>query len=279
MKTEVKIIADSINNGNRITTVQLRYWRAIHGEVMTHRMFSRNAGSSRAIPVQKMLSQVWHTPAMPVHFGTNKPGMQAGEELAGWRRWAVKALWVLTARAVCVPVWVMSKLGLHKQIANRPLEPWQYINVVITATDWDNFFALRCHPDAQPDIQELACMIREAMQNSEPVELDAGEWHLPYIIPDDVLYLMSRGAGVSEKSANSFYCKLSVARCARVSYTPFDGAPNIEGDLRLFDKLTKADPPHLSPLEHQAVALEPTASGRTKTVANFKGWQSFRSVI
>src|SRR5690606_30080072 len=119
--------------------MQLRYPRFIHAEFMTHRAFSRNASSSRAIPVHKMLSQVWNDPATPIHWGASRPGMQAREELKGWKRKAAQAIWKLAGRAACVFAWGAMKLGLHKQVANRILEPWQYIHVVVTATDWDNF--------------------------------------------------------------------------------------------------------------------------------------------
>ena len=156
MTCTVKIIEDSLTNGSRLTTYQLRYWRAIHAELMTHRVFSRNASSSRAIPVMKMLRQVWDDPAGPVHWGANQAGMQAHAELDGLRRKLSQAIWKWSGRAMCVAAWSMTKIGLHKQVANRLLEPWQYINVVLTATEFDNWFDLRDHPDAQPEIQELA---------------------------------------------------------------------------------------------------------------------------
>ena len=166
MNATARIIADSVNPaGQRVTTLQLRYWRAVHAELMTHRAFSRNASSSRAIPVRKMLAQVWGDPAGPLHWGANQAGMQAEQELTGWRRSAAQRLWRLSGRAMCAAAWAGMKLGLHKQVVNRMLEPWQFISVVLTSTEWDSFFALRDHPAAQPEIRTLAVAMRAAMQH------------------------------------------------------------------------------------------------------------------
>ena len=95
---EVKVIADSISeSGKRITTFQLKYPRFIHSEVMTHRVFSRNASSSRAIPVKKMIEQVRNNPAMPIHWGANQSGMQAKNELNECFRKEVGRVWLGTA--------------------------------------------------------------------------------------------------------------------------------------------------------------------------------------
>jgi len=264
MTIEVKVIADSINSGGeRITTMQLKYQRLIHSEFMTHRVFSRNASSSRAIPVIKMLKAVWTEPAMPIHWGSNKPGMQAGEELPPFRRLATKILWKVAGRAMCGVVWIMSKLGVHKQIANRLLEPWLYIHVVITSTEWENFFALRCHPAAQPEFQELAKQMRLMRSISSPVKLDDYDWHLPYI---DVL---ERGR-LSTMEA----IQVSAARCCRVSYLNHEGRTStLEQDVARYESLVNAVPPHMSPVEHQAMALPGLA------YANFRGWASHRWLL
>ena len=258
MTATARIIADSMNrNGQRLTTVQVRYWRAVHAELMTHRAFSRNASSSRAIPVKKMLAQVWNDPAGPLHWGANQAGMQAEQELTGWRRSAAQALWRFSGRVMCAAAWAGMKLGLHKQVANRLLEPWQFITVVITATDWDNFFALRDHPAAQPEIRDLAAAIRTAMAASVPRRLEWGEWHLPYVRP-----------GVEVEEA----LKSSTARCARTSYLNHDStAPSPEQDAALHDRLMLADPPHASPAEHPAQA-------RPGRFANLSGFCSYRTL-
>ena len=260
----VQVVADSTCAGHRITTFKLTYWRAIHGEFMTHRVFSRNASSSRAIPVSRVLGQVWADPAGPIHWGANQRGMQARSELTGQHRTWAQRLWRWAGRAACGFAWGLMKLGLHKQVANRLLEPWQYITVVVTATDWDNFFALRCHPDAQPEIRELADTMRGALARSVPKALHAGEWHLPFVhLGDDPYWDPSVDEAV----------RVSVARCARTSYNNFDGEPpTLSSDLLLYDKLMGNEPRHASPAEHQATPC----SGRHH---NLTGWKSHRAFV
>jgi len=283
MAVDVKIIADSVSPaGKRITTFQLRYQRFFHSELMTHRMLSRNASSSRAIPVAKMLSQVWNDPAMPVYWGSNKAGMQAGAELTGFKRKVAESLWVATGRAACIASWCMMKVGMHKQITNRMLEPWQYISVVVTATEWNNFFDLRNHKDAQPEFRVLASEIAKAMAESTPVSLAEGEWHLPYISAEEI-------QDAKWFSTYQELPKWSAARCARVSYNKHDGTkPSIEDDEELYNQLMTrpytdkrgntygdGDPIHASPVEHQAYASQDGAlpSG------NFVGWVQLRKLI
>ena len=277
---EAKIIADSFNPaGNRITTVQTRYWRAIHAELMTHRAFSRNASSSRAIPVQTMLKQVWKDPAGPLHWGVNQPGMQARAEMVGWRRAAAGALWRGAAKMACGFAWGLMKLGTHKQVANRLLEPFQYISVIITATDWDNFFLLRDHEDAQPEIQHLAKCIKTAMNASFPRKLAAGDWHLPYITDEDreAAYIARKKNRITRDEPNheeisALLVKLSVARCARVSYLTHDGkTPSLRKDIELHDRLVVSRPIHASPAEHQAMAMHGSLRYR-----NLVGWAQYR---
>lgn len=265
MTISASIVADSVGpTWIRITTMSLVYPRFIHSEFMTHRIFSRNASSSRAIPIKRMLSQVWSDPATPVHWGANMPGMQAEEELSGFKKDLAKFLWKWTGRAVCVPVWLMSKLGLHKQVANRLLEPWQHIHVVVTATEWSNFFRLRCHHMAQPEIRELAESMLRLLSLSTPRQLIAGEWHLPYV---DALEL--------KRLSTEEAIKVSAARCCRVSYLNHGGVkPTKQEDFSLYDRLMKADPPHMSPIEHQAMAM--SANG---DYANFHGWASHRFLV
>jgi hypothetical protein len=208
MTISARIVADSMNtSGVRITTMELVYPRFIHAELMTHRVFSRNASSSRAIPVKKMLSDVWHNPAEPIHWGANQPGMQANGELEGLKLKLAKFLWRAAGKMACVPVKLMSMIGLHKQVANRILEPWQHIHVVVTSTEWDNFYALRCHSNAQPEMLELAGAMQRVQNLSSPRILISGEWHLPYVSHEDKKEMEIEDA-----------IKVSAARCARVSY-------------------------------------------------------------
>jgi len=263
------VIADSISSyGIRITTLQLKYPRFIHSEFMTHRVFSRNAASSRAIPVAKMIEQVQHDPAMPIHWGLNQPGMQASKEHTDPA--AARFAWFCAAQAAASQAQSLSELGLHKQIVNRVLEPFQWMHTIVTATEWDNFFELRCHPDAQPEFQVLANAIRTAMDESSPVERASSiqrataSWHLPYVSDDERVNLHPHTLP-----------KISAARCARVSYLKHDGtAPSIEDDITLFDRLVGGKPLHASPIEHQACAASSVARSR-----NFFGWHQYRDLF
>lgn len=278
-----KMILDSISpDGVRLTTMQLRYHRFIHSEFMTHRMFSRNASSSRAIPVAKMLDQVNNDPAIPIHWGKNQPGMQAREELEG----DFSFNWEFAKNAAAYNAKELTEKGLHKQVANRLLEPFQFINVIVTATEWDNFFNLRLHPDAQPEIKELALCMKEVMNRSTPKLLNPGEWHLPYVNP------FSFGGGLDKA------IKCSVARCARVSYNNHDNSePDIEKDIELADSLLAAG--HMSPMEHQATPMEYPDMGEelpnplwskgegitcfdiygNAWSGNFRGWIQYRQTL
>lgn len=270
----VKVIEHSTNAAdltNQIATFQLSYWRPIHAEVMTHRVFSRNASSSRAVPVKKILGQVWASPAGPVHWGKNQSGMQAKEELTGLRLWAVKKLWNGLARTTCAFVWAMSQLGLHKQVANRPLEAFQEIHVVLTATDLANFFELRCHEDAQPEIFTLACSMRNALKNSTPRVLKPGEWHLPYVTDQER----------SERPLEALK-SVSAARCCRVSYLKHDGTQaNLAEDLKLCSRLVGSEPLHASPFEHQATPdfLNYGIYRRPDMHGNLRGWIQHRKEV
>lgn len=260
------VIEDSIGeHGVRLTTLALQYHRYIHGEFLTHRMFSRNASSSRAIPVMTIIKQVWNDPVIPVHWGANMPGMQAKEELSGWRKAVARSLWKGAAKVACVIAYGMTKAGLHKQVANRILEPWQQMHVIVTATEWENFFNLRDHPDAQPEIRILAARINLAMASSIPVIREVGGWHLPYI-------------SSAERVTHSLVdlIKMSAARCARVSYLTHDGKqPNAVKDIALYDRLVGSVPIHASPVEHQAT---PYLSSQD-WCANFRGWEQHRQTV
>ena len=270
MTITAKIIADTECAGARITTMQLRYPRFVHAEFMTHRVFSRNASSSRAIPVERLIQDVINDPAVPIHWGKNEPGMQAREEHDApvvFRNDSVCAedAW-LRARDVAIDAAKrFAKAGYHKQIVNRLLEPFSHINVVVTATDWENFFELRDHEDAQPEIQALARAMRIAMADSKPAD---ERIHLPYISNEDYSRLFM---GCGALQVDLYAMMISAARCARVSYLTHDGkVPLLGADLALYERLAGSVPFHASPLEHQATYCK----GRH---ANFWGWRSFRT--
>jgi len=276
MTISAKIIEDSISDANiRLTTIQLMYPRFIHAEFMTHRVFSRNASSSRAIPVAKMLEMVRKEPAMPIHWGANRPGMQAKEQLTGDALTEAKNAWLSAAQLAVESSEKMQKLGLHKQVANRVTEPFQHISVVVTATEWTNFFGLRCHPDAQPEIEALANQMLLAMQFSKPKKLRKGEWHLPYVTEEE-------RAGIFKDDLP----KISGARCARVSYLTHDGEnPSLEKDLQLYKALVGSEPLHASPIEHAATPDDFVHLGnkivweKPEYHGNLKGWIQFRKLV
>jgi len=260
------VIADSINEfDHRITTLQLMYPRFIHSEFLTHRVFSRSSSSSRAIPVAKMIAQVRSNPAMPIHWGLNQPGMQANAEHDDPT--STTTAWIEAARSAARQAENLNQLGLHKQIVNRVLEPFQWMHTVVTATEWKNFFELRCHPDAQPEFQALACAIRDAINASTPIPRYRGlnnynSWHLPYISDDERDHIHC-----------SLLPKISAARCARVSYLKHDGTnPSESEDLALFKRLVESKPMHASPCEHQA------SCGKVEISRNFVGWWQYREL-
>jgi hypothetical protein len=266
MKPEVTLILASVAQGVPIYTFQLRYWRAIHAEFMTHRVFSRNASSSRAIPVDRMLQVVRETPAGPIYWGLNQRGMQADQEtdalveippllteaFFSWAHrakevvsqmpWATREqAWAFSAHLAASMSGAFSTAGYHKQVANRITEPYQAINVVFTTTELENFFDLRDHEDAMPEFQALAKQIREIVVQAKPTALAPGEWHLPYVLPEE------SNLPIQDQLA------LSTARCASVSYRTVEGSlMGIERARELYAKLVGSKPWHASPTEHQA---------------------------
>jgi len=314
MTTTVKIIADSVNPyGQRLTTFQLRYPRFIHAEELTHRILSsqpemviyeaipdglmydknlsRNASSSRAIPVNKLLEDVQRDPAMPIYWGKNQPGMQAREELDPEKKLLASCHWLDALDDVIVHVKELIELGLHKQIANRLLETWAHINVVVTATNYANFFALRSHPDAQPEIKELSDLMMHAMSINNPRVLQVGEWHLPYADDGEtrqqtIKYIMHdriiRSMPTEEEIVNVLR-KVSTARCARTSYLTHDGRPTlVHEDVALHDKLVVSEPLHASPAEHQASPDHKNEEDQwisPELHGNFAGWIQHRKML
>lgn len=260
MTITAKVIAHSRASGApNLITLQCRYPRFIHAEFMTHRVFSRNASSSRAIPIERMIQDVIDDPAMPVAWGSNKPGMQAGDEVPHWP--VATECWLDAMHAAVERAKELNNLGLHKQIVNRLLEPFGHISVVVTATEWDNFFALRCHPDADPTMRALAEAMRDAIAGSTAVKR---EWHLPYISEMEL--------AAKRPFDGKWLAMISAARCARVSYLNHDGtSPDIEKDLLLAKRLLESK--HMSPSEHQAIAAPGTKSG------NFVGWSQYRQML
>ena len=241
-------------------------------EVMTHRNLSKNSSSSRAIPINKMLEQIESNMAIPIYWGKNKSGMQAAEEVSKFDEAKSVLNWERSFNYTKERVLDMVEIGLHKQVPNRLTEPFQMMKVVISGTDFDNFFNLRIHPDAQPEICMLAYKMYTAMQESKPIELKVGEWHLPYVDKYDIPITYSDQGGYEyETGYHTFYydsevehtceqvltleqaIKLSAASCASVSYRT-EGM-TLEKAEKIFDMLVKAEVIHASPFEHLATPV------------------------
>lgn len=292
-----KVIQDSIDHrtNTRITSFELEYPRFIHSEFMTHRMLSRNAASSRAIPVAKLISLVKESPAMPVEWGKNQKGMQATELLTELQVVQAEHYWTKASEDAISNASTLDNLNVHKQITNRILEPFQYIKVVCTATEYDNFFHLRNHPDAQPEIRELAKAMWNAQEKSQPMVVHYNEWHVPYVerarkTPSSKMLYIIDGSYIHETIA----VKISASCCAQVSYRLLD--TDIQKAEVIYQRLVESKPVHASPFEHQATPIsnvsnpynspESWPAGITHVdvkgrlwSGNFKNWIQHRQLI
>ncbi len=257
-----KVIADSITPaGNRLTTVEVNLHRFVLAELNTHRVFSRNSASSRAIPVRRMLDNVARVTAVPLVWASEQKGMQGGDEIDDPA--TARDIWYAARDAAIAHAEKLIALGVHKSIVNRLLEPFSPHTVIISATDWDNFFDQRCSPLAQPEIQIPATLIRNVITGSLPIPVEWKQFHLPYLSHTE-----------KQDIPEQHWPAVSAARSARVSYLTHDGRRDWEEDLRLYRRLIQAEPPHWSPLEHPAVA-HPLAHNS----GNFTGWRQLRHIV
>lgn len=296
---KVKIIADSIaqDSNIRLTTFELEYPRYIHAEIMTHRVFSRNAQSSRAVPVKAQIERTRSNPVYPIEFGVNKAGMSSVDLLDEQDTDFASSVWYALNQACCDASETLNDIGLHKQWSNRVTEPFSTIKVVITATEWENFFWLRYDKDAaQPEIVELARLMQEAMDSNIPFPMSEGEWHTPYV-----------EIGLSKLTGKRIYydenhnqltleeaLKISASCCAQVSYRRLDTSK--AKAIEIYEKLFSGPKPHLSPVEHQATPVSERyewgdilgkwPDGVTSVdrdgnpwSANFKGWIQYRQLL
>lgn len=260
-----KVLLDSISPiGIRLTTLEVTFPRIVLADFNTHRTLSRNGASSRAIPVAKRIAVAETDPFIPETFGRNQRGMQATTVLEDGEHEAAEAAWRSALADAIRHAKALERAGVHKQLANRILEPFIWHTAIVSATDWDNFYALRCHASAQPELQRAAWMMRDAMANSTPKELKYGEWHMP--ITHDAADLRA------EEFSPPDLRKVSSGRCARVSYLTHDGRRAPREDVALADGLIEDG--HMSPFEHVAT---PLADGRY--VGNFKGWLQYRKTL
>ena len=288
-----RVIQDSVSQDNkRITTFELEYPRYVHAELMTHRLFSRNAASSRAIPVTAMHKHIEDNTATPVTWQKNQAGMQSSVDIVGEELAEVKRLWVKARDAALASAKELFDAGLHKQWANRPTEAFQMMKTVVTATEWDNWYWLRNHTDAQPDIHELALCMFEAQKQSTPQLLFWEEWHVPYVTriveEGSPLQYFVGGQEITAEEA----IIVSASCCAQVSYRKSDDT--LDKAKMIYDKLINSEPVHASPVEHQATPMRfakvtegveweegVTHLNKDGTYAsgNFKGWIQYRQLI
>ena len=258
-----KIIADSIitegvYSGTRVTTFELDYPRYIHAELMTHRVFSRNAASSRAIPIDTLIAQVETNTVMPI-WTANQSGMQGKVITDGMQIHQLNAIWIEGAMQAKLLARKLASKGAHKQNVNRVLEPYQHIKTIVTATDYDNWFNLRAHPDAQPEIQALAKEMLVARVQSTPYELCMGEWHLPY----------TEGMTYDLEDLKL----ISASCCAQVSYLKSDDT--LEKAKLVYERLVGSKPLHASPFEHQCTPSD----GSKLQKGNLRGFTQLRELI
>jgi len=287
MAFNATVIADSINpRGVRMITMELTFPRVVLAEFNTHRAFSRNAASSRAIPVEKMIQRVLDDPFIPV-FQKNKKGMQSTEPLSVEETVAATSIWlrqrddaVAAVRKLIGKYEVNERgehwsnpwkdgitLDVHKQFANRLLEPWMWTTDIVTFTDVANYANLRFSPHAEPSMARITEMGLEQIALSVPKKLRKGQWHLPLIFEED--YDMLR----KEQITFDDLIKISVGRCARVSYLTHDGRRDLQADIDLHDRLLANG--HMSPFEHQGRAM----NSKVKRSGNLVGFEQYRKML
>lgn len=263
-KPKVKILADSYNQetDKRLTTFECTFWRAILPEITRHRVFSFSVRSSRAVPISTLIEEVRYLPWGPEEYGTNQKGMQAGESLKDMSLHLAELQWSTAAKVAARSAEVMEKMGVHKQIVNRLLEPYVCVHAVISGTEWDNFFKLRISPLAQPEMQTLAKDMKKLLDTNVPANMNENSWHLPYVSAEE-----EKELGIDKAKM------VSAARCARVSYKPFnETTADSDKDFILANKLIENG--HWSPFEHVAC---PALSEYRES--NFKGWNQYRKYL
>ena len=251
----VEVIADSAYLDTRLTTVRARYPRIILAEVNTHRAFSRNAASTRAISLDRQLAAVWHDPYIPAEWPATQRGMAGGAPLADVDADRARAAWLEARDHAVIQARELQRLGVHRQHVGRLIEPWAWVDAIISATEWDNFFALRIAPEAQPEIRALAIAIRDALAASTPRIVGFQDWHIPWHIEDPRLSFVESLIATG-------------GRLARVSYGRPGGDPDPLADLALGRRLIAAG--HWSPFEHIAIAHYAAAP------SNFRSWIQYR---
>lgn len=266
--TSAKIICDSVSPaGHRLTTFECVFPRIVLAEVNTHKMLSKNSASSRAIPVEKMIARVLKDPYVPTHWGKNQRGMQAEQDVSPENARSAVLEWRLAADQNITRTKMLLELGIHKQITNRLLEPFMWHTALVTGTEWSNFFHLRDNKDAHPDFRDLAHAMREMYAKGSPGVVYEDMWHRP---------LIDETESARADADRNYWCKVSVGRCARVSYLTHDGKRDPQADVDLCDRLLKSG--HMSPFEHVArpmsnLELAMFSQRKMRWVASHNKWQ------
>lgn len=261
------VLADSVNpQGSRLLTVEATFPRFILAEVNTHRVFSRNSASSRAIPPEQIIKKVIENPFIPETFNKRVKGMGVGDELGAQETSTAKAMWLAGRDEAVNVARALLELDVDKSRINRLLEPFMWHTAIISSTKWDNFFALRDHPAAQPEFQILAQLMRERMRESSPVELKPGQWHTPLVTAEE-----------ARVGTPAWLAYVSAGRCARVS---FDKQGEYEPPQDSYDRAKRLEANgHLSPFEHVARPGTHTDTA-TQLISNFNGgWVQLRKLI
>lgn len=261
---DVTVLADSLNTktGDRATTFLLeRFPLRVLAEINTHRVFSRNAGSTRAIPVGKVIEQVINDPYIP-DWTRKQPGMQGARDLASGKRDKATQR-SLEARDYQIEVVreLHENWDIAKQDCNWYLAPWMRLPYIVTSTTFGNFFKLRVNEKTvHPALYGYAKDMRELFHESVPQFIEPGDWHIAF--GDMGLEDMS----LQEK------LKISAARAARGSYNDHFGDFKPERDYKLHDDLLREG--HMSPFEHQLKAQE-----QKRMYRNLQGFMHYRQHV
>lgn len=232
-----------------------------------------------------MIANIVDDPVIPIWWGLNEPGMQAFTEADPEKREQGIKIWLSARDQAVTHAKQLAELGFHKQIGNRLIEPFMWITVIMSATTWSNFFGLRMHKAAEPHFQRLAGEMQKQMNASKPVSIAAGRWHMPLIYQEDwdlaAQYLGFKGLsdieahyGSQEQTLDELeklLVRISVGRCARVSYLTHEGKRDLKKDIELCDDLMVKEPLHASPGEHVAMAMQDDCR-----IGNFQGWKQMR---
>jgi hypothetical protein len=261
---EAKILADSVADNVRLVTLAVTFPRIVLSEQNTHRVLSKNTASSRAIPVKTRCDAIEANPFIPESFGKNKKGMQSDELLDAAANAEAEAIWREALADALKHARRLAALNVHKQYANRLTEPFSWVTQIVSGTCWNNYLNLRTHKDAQPEIQKAAHLIKAAMASHKPIVKKPGEWHLPLVHETSVDIATA--------------VKISVVRCAAVSYEKHGVQKTVEEELARHDAMLASG--HMSPFEHQARVGYPHEYSNHRVLGNYRApWLQYRKQL